>query len=113
FNTCNVAAIESFFTEALEFYHDNAGLAAPRAKTIETITEECRAKQLGRRELLPGTLDVHPIRGYGAIQIGAHRFFVRTDIGERPGSVAKFIHVWRNDAGRWKITRVLSFDHRQ
>jgi hypothetical protein len=26
------------------------------------------------RELVPGTLEVHPIPGYGALEIGAHRF---------------------------------------
>ncbi|HEY6466263.1 MAG TPA: hypothetical protein VIY69_09750 [Candidatus Acidoferrales bacterium] len=29
-----------------------------------------------------------------------------TNIGE-----AKFITLWQNDDGAWKITRVLSFDH--
>ncbi len=44
---------------------------------------------------------------------GVHRFFVSTPNGERPGSTAKFIHVWKNDGGTWKIARVLSFDHVQ
>jgi len=113
FNRCDVAGFERFLTEDLEFYHDNNGLAAPRSKNIEIIAEECRAKRLGRRELLPGTLEVHPLRGFGAIEIGVHRFFVRTPTGETPGSTAKFIHVWKNEGGTWKISRVLSFDHRK
>lgn len=113
FNTCNVPAFGSFFTEDLEFYHDFAGLTVTRQKTLDTVAEECRAKRLGRRELVPGSMEVHPIRGYGAIQIGVHKFFVRTDTGERPGSTAKFIHVWRNTNGNWAIARVLSFDHKQ
>ena len=112
FNRCDVAGFERFFTEDLEFYHDYNGLATPRSKNIEIIAEECRAKRLGRRELLPGTLEVHVLRGFGAIEIGVHRFFVRTPNGETPGSTAKFIHVWRNEGGTWKISRVLSFDHR-
>jgi ketosteroid isomerase-like protein len=113
FNRCDVAGFERFFTEDLEFYHDYNGLATPRSKNIEIIAEECRAKRLGRRELLPGTLEVHVLRGFGAIEIGVHRFFVRTPNGETPGSTAKFIHVWKNDGGSWKISRVLSFDHRK
>lgn len=112
FNACDVSTIESFFTEDLEFYHDYAGLAKPRSASINTLREECAAKRLGRRELV-GRLEVHPLRGYGAIEIGVHRFFVRTPNGERPGSTAKFIHVWQNDGGRWRIARVLSFDHVQ
>jgi hypothetical protein len=41
------------------------------------------------------------------------RIFVRTPNAERPGSTAKFIHVWKNDGGTWRIARVLSFDHLQ
>jgi ketosteroid isomerase-like protein len=113
FNACDVAGFERFFSEDLEFYHDFNGLATPRSSTVETVREECRAKRLGRRELLPGTLEVHPLRGFGAIEIGVHRFWVRTPNGETPGSTAKFIHVWKHGAGGWQITRVLSFDHRK
>jgi len=113
FNACDVSAFESFLTEDLEFYHDFNGLAKPRTATVNAIREGCAAKPLGRRELVPGTLEVHVLRGFGAIQIGVHRFFVRTPNGERPGSTAKFIHVWKNDGGTWKIARVLSFDHVQ
>jgi len=113
FNRCDVKAFEAFFTEDLEFYHDFNGLSSPRAKTIQEFAEECAAHRLGRRELVQGSLEVHPIRGYGAIQIGVHRFFVRSKEGETPGSVARFIHVWTNSDGTWKITRVLSYDHRR
>lgn len=49
-----------------------------------------------------------PVKDFGAIQIGVHKFFVRTDAGERPGSTAKFIHVWKNSNGAWHIARVLA-----
>ena len=113
FNTCNVPAFESFFTEDLEFYHDLGGLMTTRKTSVDKIAEECKTKRLGRRELVPGSLEVYPIKEFGAIQIGVHKFFVRTDGGERPGSTAKFIHVWRNSNGTWQVARVLSFDHKQ
>jgi ketosteroid isomerase-like protein len=113
FNTCNVGAFASFFTEDLEFYHDFGGLTTTRKSNVDIVAEECRAKRLGRRELVQGSLEVYPIRGYGAIQIGIHKFFVRSDSGETPGSTAKFIHVWKNSDGTWQIARVLSFDHKR
>jgi hypothetical protein len=61
------------------------------------------------RELVPGSLEVHPVPGFGAIQLGTHRFLHPAEpknIGE-----AKFIHVWRLQNGAWKLARVLSFDH--
>jgi len=113
FNRCDAAQMETFFTDDVEFYHDYNGLTTPRKVVIADFADACAKHQIGRRELVPGTLEVHPIRGHGAIEVGVHRFFVRTPNGETPGSVAKFAMVWRNAGGEWKISRVLSFDHRK
>lgn len=61
------------------------------------------------RKLVPGTLEVYPIAHYGAVEIGVHRFYHPDDpknIGE-----AKFITLWQNDHGVWKMTHAISFDH--
>ena len=61
------------------------------------------------RELVPGSLEVYPIAGYGAVEIGVHRFHHPDDesnVGE-----AKFVQLWQNKDGGWKISRVISFDH--
>jgi hypothetical protein len=66
-----------------------------------------------RRDLIPGTLEVHPMDGYGALQIGAHRFCdaKAKQCDGTSGGVGKFIHLWQNSDGAWKITRVISYDH--
>jgi hypothetical protein len=46
---------------------------------------------------------------YGAVEIGVHRFYHPDDKGNV--GEAKFIHVWQNRDGAWKITRVISYDH--
>jgi hypothetical protein len=51
--------------------------------------------------------------GYGALQIGTHRF---CDVSAKPcdgsgGGIGKFIHLWQNKEGVWRITRVISYDH--
>lgn len=51
------------------------------------------------------------MRGSGAIEMGVHHFHqpkvdARNSVGE-----AKFIHLWQNKDGVWKITRVISYDH--
>lgn len=113
FNRCDAAALETFFTEDLEFYHDYGGLISPRRTFIDGFADGCRKNEVGRRELVAGSMEVHPVRGVGAIQIGVHRFFVRTPGGgETPGAVARFVMLWRNTDAGWKISRVLSFDHR-
>jgi len=66
-----------------------------------------------KRELVPGTLEVYPLAGYGAVEIGVHRFL--HPWGQDHGIVgeAKFIHVWRYKDGMWEITRVISVDHHE
>ena len=59
---------------------------------------------------MPGSLRAYPLNGYGAVQLGVHRFFSPIDASE-PVGLAKFIHIWRNQDGKWKITRVISYDH--
>lgn len=112
FNRCDAAALATFFSEDLEFYHDYGGLTTPRKPFVDGFAQGCSRNEIGRRELVPGSMEVHPVRSVGAIQIGVHRFFVRTEGGERPGAVARFVMLWRNTGGVWQISRVLSFDHR-
>ena len=66
-----------------------------------------------RRDLVPGTLEVHPMDGYGALQIGVHRFCDATArrCDGTSGGVGRFIHLWQQREGAWRITRVISYDH--
>ena len=103
-----MAKFGSFFPEQLEFYHDNGGLVA---STREQLVGLIKLNICGKvhRELVPGSLEVYPLKGYGAVEIGVHRFTHpddATNVGE-----AKFIMVWQFKDGVWKITRVISFDH--
>lgn len=111
YNTCDLEAFASFFVEDVEFYHDKGGVTRGRRALVESVKDNICGKT--RRDLIPGTLEVHPMDGYGALQIGAHRF---CDAAEKPcdgtsGGLGKFIHLWQNSDGAWRITRVISFDH--
>jgi len=63
------------------------------------------------RELVPGTLEVYPIAAYGAVEIGVHRFHHPGHEETEGVGEAKFIHLWQEKDGAWKLTRVISFDH--
>lgn len=107
YNTCDLKTLGAMVTEDLEFYHDLTGLAKGRAVFVEAIKNNICGKVT--RELVPGTLEVYPLKGYGAVEIGVHRF-------HHPGSPdnvgeAKFVHVWQNRDGAWRVARVISFDH--
>jgi hypothetical protein len=63
-----------------------------------------------RRELVPGTLEVYPLKGYGAIEVGEHRFCHDED-GKQDCGTMKFSMVWRQTGATWKLSRVLSYAH--
>jgi hypothetical protein len=109
YNHCDLDKFGSLVADDLEFYHDKTGLSRGRPALVEGIKNNICGKVT--RELVPGTLEVYPIANYGAVEIGVHRFHHPGH--EEPGSVgeAKFIHLWQNKDGVWKITRVISFDH--
>lgn len=113
FNRCDSAGLAGFFTADLEFYHDWNGQIGPRDQFVAGFSEACKRGELGRRELVAGSMEVHAMRNVGAVQVGLHRFFVRNPDGtEQPGSVARFVMLWRNTDDGWRISRVLSFAHR-
>ncbi len=97
-----------FFAPDVEFYHDTGGVTWSRQAMIENTGKYVCGKF--RRELVPGTLKVFPIKDFGAIEQGSHRF-CQFSIGKCEG-LADFVIVWRHQDGVWKITRVLSYGHR-
>jgi Domain of unknown function (DUF4440) len=107
YNQCELKRFGDFIATDVEFFHDNAGLMLTRAKVVEA-TEKFICNKV-RRELVAGSLRVYPVKDYGAIAIGEHRF-CEMPANECVG-VAKFTNVWRNQDGSWQMTRILSYDH--
>jgi ketosteroid isomerase-like protein len=106
-NQCDMKTVDSMWADDAEFYHDRTGLMVGRQNIVDAIKNNLCGKVT--RQLVAGTLEVYPLNGYGAVEIGVHRFYHPNDsanVGE-----AKFIHVWQNKDGVWKITRVISYDH--
>ena len=109
FNNCDVEKFRTFFEKDVEFYHDQAG----PGHGLETVVGNLKKNICGgdvRREVVAGSLEAHRMKGFGAVQIGVHRFY-HPKSKEAPGE-ARFIHLWRYQDGGWRITRVISFDHR-
>jgi hypothetical protein len=98
----------AWFDPAVEFYHDTGGVTWTR----EAMLANTRQYVCGRftRELVPGSLSVYPVAGFGAIARGEHRF-CQADSGKCEGR-ADFVMVWRQRDNAWQVTRVLSFGHR-
>ena len=106
YNTCNIERLGTLVTDDLEFYHDKTGLAVGKQPFLDAIKKNICGKVT--RELVAGSLEVYPLHGYGAVEIGLHRFRHPgdSDVGE-----AKFVQLWQYKDGAWKISRVISYDH--
>lgn len=109
FNRCDLEKFGTFFIDDVEFYHDQGGVTLGRQSLTESVKTNICGKV--RRELVPGTLQVYPMHGYGAIEMGVHRFHHPKAEDTEPVGEGKFVHLWQNKDGAWKITRVLSYDH--
>jgi len=109
FNARDIKLVSLLFDKSLEFYHDRGGLA-DYGQTIKQLRENFSRPNWPTRELVPGTMEVFPIKDYGAIQTGSHRF-CHEENGKQDCGVFKFLHVWQKKNGNWTITRVVSYDH--
>lgn len=98
----------SYFAGDVEFYHDTGGVTWTRQDMLANTEKNACGHY--RRELVAGSLKVYPIKGYGAIAQGVHRF-CQVSTGACEG-MADFVVVWHDHDGQWQITRVLSFGHR-
>ena len=112
FNSCSspgqLQKHASYFAPDVEFYHDTGGVTWSRQEMLANT--EKNACGNFRRDLVPGTFKVFPIKDFGAIEQGSHRF-CQFASGKCEG-IADFVMVWRNQNGSWQITRVLSYGHR-
>jgi hypothetical protein len=109
FNAADLEAFKPFLAPEVEFYHDKDGVSG-YTQTIAALDRLFRQAIRPQRTLLPGTTEVYPIKDYGAVQIGSHRFSVVQN-GQESCTVYKFIHTWRLRDGHWQLTRVISVGH--
>ena len=109
FNARDITKLRTFFAPDLEFYQDNEGLEHYN-ETMKDFEEMVRQPSPIQRTLVPGTLEVYPIKNYGAIEVGSHRF-CDTENGKRECGTFKFLHVWRSTGRTWQLSRIVSYAH--
>lgn len=109
YNDCRLDEFGKLFAADVEFYHDDGGVTWDRKTVVDNTRKFICGKV--RRELVPGTLRVYPVKDFGAIEEGEHRF-CEIKSGECVGA-ARFAMVWQQKRGAWLLTRVLSYGHRE
>jgi Domain of unknown function (DUF4440) len=127
-NHCDYEKLTAMVDEHLEFYHDQGGLTLGRQAFLDSIRNNTCGIMI--RELVAGTLQVYPIKDYGAIELGVHSFhhpghekefpgsrqlgmtrFLDPGASEWPVGEAKFLHIWQMKDNTWRLTRVVSYGH--
>ena len=112
FNRCSDPAQlqkhAGYFDANVEFYHDTGGVTWTRDEMLANTRKHVCGNFT--RELVPGTLKVTPIKDFGAIAQGVHRF-CQIASGQCEG-LADFTIIWHQKNDQWEITRVLSYGHR-
>ena len=104
YNTCDMATQARLYSDSIEFYHDNGGLTTSKSDLLESIRKNICGKVT--RQLVKESVEVYPVKNYGAIEIGWHTFHNKTEAStSRPG---RFVIVWQYKNNEWQMARVIS-----
>jgi ketosteroid isomerase-like protein len=109
YNAHDVDGLLAYFAPDVEFFHDTDGLLG-FADVRTGFARVFAGNPDIRRELVPGTMRVYPLKGYGAIQTGQHRF-CHTENGRPDCGTFEFLQIWRWRDGRWQVAREVSYGH--
>lgn len=105
YNDCDMKTQSEFYDDDIEFYHDMGGLATDKAELLKSIEKNICGKVT--RTLIEESVEVHPIKDFGAVQIGMHKFYNN----QEPNAISKptkFIVIWKNTNSKWLMSRVIS-----
>ena len=109
FNRQDMATFKAMFTKDLEWFQDNGGLI-PYKTIFENFGNTFKNENKLSRVLVKESLEVHPLKDYGAIETGSHQFR-HFENGKEEVGTFKFLMIWNKKDGQWKISRVVSYDH--
>jgi CubicO group peptidase (beta-lactamase class C family) len=111
YNTCNTVKFSRSLAPDLEFFHDTTGLT-DHDWNVNALENRCAESTTYHRTLDEQSVQIFPVPGYGALELGTHRFFEsRADGSEKLDATPSFANVWKKTSDGWKLTRVLSHGH--
>lgn len=107
YNNCSekLQLYSDYYAENVEFYHDKGGLSTSKKEVVDGTKKNICGKVT--RHLKPGSIEVYPIKDYGAIEMGWHQFHNKAEPDAVPHD-SKFIIFWRYLNNTWKIEKVVS-----
>jgi hypothetical protein len=105
YNTCDIDKQAAYYSDSIEFYHDKGGLSTSKPDILVSIKKNICGKVT--RELVKGSIEVYPIKDWGAIEMGQHMFHNNQEKDQVPHP-SKFIIFWQRKGTEWIIKRVVS-----
>ena len=105
YNSCDMDTQASLYSEDLEFFHDQGGLMTSKKELLTSLENNICNKVT--RTLIDGSIEVYPIKDYGAIELGYHTFNSKQE-PENKSEGSRFIVVWKKQDEKWIVTRVIS-----
>lgn len=119
FNNCDFEILEKLVDDSFEFYHDENGIQN-REQFLKGFKESICSNPNNKpiRKVIDESLEVFRLKNngetYGAIQKGIHLFYIKEPHKELYlTNTAKFTSIWILKEGNWKLSRVLSYDHKE
>jgi hypothetical protein len=109
YNRCELEKFSALVDDGVEFFHDQGGVTLGAKALTESVKKNICGKV--RRDLVPDSLEVYPMKGIGALEIGVHRFHHPGHDDTEAVGEGKFVMLWQFKDGGWTVTRVFSFDH--
>jgi hypothetical protein len=105
YNNCKMNVSEELYSDSIEFYHDRGGLSTSKKGLLESLKNNICGKVT--RHLVPGSIEVSPIPGYGAVEIGEHSFHNNQE-PDAPSKPSRFVVLWQYKNDKWQVREVIS-----
>jgi hypothetical protein len=109
FNARSLDQLMNYFDSSLELYQDNTGVRN-FDQTKQAFGGLFKMNYVLTRKLIPGTMEVYPIKDYGAIETGQHTFS-HVENGQLQSFTYKFMQIWQKKDGVWRVTREITYGH--
>jgi ketosteroid isomerase-like protein len=105
YNSCDMDTQTALYSEDLEFFHDEGGLSTSKKQVLTALENNICNKVT--RTLIDGSLEVYPIKDYGAVIMGYHTFNNK-ETPEDKTQASRFVMIWKKTDENWTVTRVIS-----
>ncbi len=109
FNARNLDQLMNYFDSSLELYQDNTGVRN-FDQTKQAFGSLFKMSYTLTRKLVRGTMEVYPIKDFGAIETG-HHAFSHMENGHEQAATYKFMQIWQKKNGVWRVVREITYGH--